>query len=104
MRAKKILFVSKSRQAASTRYRAVLFFPYLQQQGWEVEHFDDARGLINRVKLLKAVRSADIVIVLRRSFTALFLYMIRQGAQKNDSGAQVNEFTQRALFYYHSLL
>lgn len=78
----KVLFVSKGLDAASTRYRAAAFFPALEQAGWQVEHCEAHGGLSQKATLLKACRAADVVVVLRRTFSAPFRALLRKAAHR----------------------
>ncbi|MDX1565951.1 MAG: glycosyltransferase family 4 protein [Phycisphaeraceae bacterium] len=63
---RKILFLSKSDTAASTRYRALNFFHFLQAAGWSPVHMTMPGSTDSWRQLLQEVRSADVTVVLRR--------------------------------------
>ncbi len=73
----KLLFISKGEHAASTRYRALAFVPRLREAGWEVGHISSARKLA----LLRAAARADVVVVLRRTFSAPLRMLLRHAAK-----------------------
>ncbi len=63
---RKILFISKSDQAASTRYRALCFFSSLSQAGWTPLHRNMPKSLAGWRSLLQEVRSSLVTVLLRR--------------------------------------
>jgi len=78
MTQRRILFISKGEKSASTRYRALTYFPYLQETGWYVQHLTADRGPLKRLQLLQHAAQADVVVVLRKTFSAAFLYLLRR--------------------------
>ncbi len=81
MGVRRILFISKGERSASTRYRALAFFPYLQDAGWSPEHATAYDGPMQRYRLLRRAAQADVVVVLRKTFSAPFLYLLRRAAR-----------------------
>ncbi|MCF6282866.1 MAG: glycosyltransferase family 4 protein [Candidatus Polarisedimenticolaceae bacterium] len=79
---KKILFISKGSDSASTRYRATDFFPLLKQAGWQATHLTDRRTPLGRLNLLKQASQADVVVVVRRTFGPLFAGILRRVASR----------------------
>ncbi len=73
----KILFLSKGMHASSTRYRATDFFPFFEAAGWQPTHLKIKNSFIGRLQLLQAARKADAVVVVRRTFDALFAKWLR---------------------------
>ena len=73
---KNILFVSKGKHAASTRYRALAYFPALQSSGWLPLHLT-VSGILPRLKLLGLAKQAEIVVILRKTFGLPFLRLLR---------------------------
>jgi len=69
---KKILFVSKGESSASTRYRALNYFDAFQLEGWRPDHVS-MKHSFSKIKLLKAARQADVVIILRKTFSRCFM-------------------------------
>ena len=82
MTSKKVLFISKGEDSASTRYRAFVYFPYLHQAGWQPEHLTAAQGPLQRLKLLRRARRADVVVIIRRTLSPLFLGLLRRAARR----------------------
>ena len=78
MTPKRILFISKGEHSASTRYRALTYFPYLKDAGWQPQHLAAASTPLKRLSLLKAASQADVVVVLRRNFSTIFLFLLRR--------------------------
>jgi glycosyltransferase involved in cell wall biosynthesis len=78
---KSILFVSKDMTAASTRYRALAYFPYLRQAGWNPSHLS-ANSTIFPWTLIQQARQADVVVVLRKVFSFHSLYLLRRAARR----------------------
>ena len=79
---KKILFISKGADSASTRYRATDFFPLLQQSGWQATHLTDVRTPLGRMNLLRQASQVDVVVVVRRTFGPLFASILRRVASR----------------------
>lgn len=73
---KNILFVSKGKYSASTRYRALAYFHALQSSGWRPLHLT-VRGTLSRLKLLGIANQAEIVVILRKTFSLPFLRLLR---------------------------
>lgn len=81
MTPKKIIFISKGEESASTRYRALNYFPYLKEAGWAPEHIEAEQNLFKRITLLKKARQADVVVILRKTFSGLYLRLLRSAAK-----------------------
>ena len=77
MNHKRILFISKGENAASTRYRGLCYFNALSSDGWEPEHITVRDNPLFRLKLLKRANRADVVVILRKTFSAPYLSMLR---------------------------
>ncbi|MEE9212489.1 MAG: glycosyltransferase, partial [Phycisphaeraceae bacterium] len=82
MATRSILFLSKGHDAPSTRYRAVAYFPLLREAGWVPSHMTTHRGGFARLRLLRAAARADVVVVLRKTFTAGFGRLLRRAAKR----------------------
>ena len=77
---KTLLFLSKGEKSASTRYRAVQYFPLLSAAGFSVAHADMAgKGLPSA--LLRA-RKAGVVIVLRKTLPTPLLWLLRRCSRR----------------------
>lgn len=74
---KTILFVSKSEHTPSTRYRALSYFDMLRNQGWNPIH-QTLHGSFSRLKLLQSARKANVTVVLRKTFSASYLFLLRR--------------------------
>jgi len=72
-----ILFISKGSSSASTRYRALTYFSYLQAADWQPQHITATSNLLDRAKLLNCAAHADVVVILRKTFSPIFLYVLR---------------------------
>lgn len=79
---KRLLFVSKGVASASTRYRALQFFPRLAQAGMVAEHVEAAGSPRAYLSTLRLARAADIVVVLRKTFPAPYLWLLRRASRK----------------------
>jgi len=77
MNNKRILFISKGENAPSTRYRGLAYFSALRSDGWEPEHITVGDNPLLRLKLLKRANRADVVVILRKTFSAPFLRLLR---------------------------
>ncbi|MBU4288133.1 MAG: glycosyltransferase family 4 protein [Proteobacteria bacterium] len=76
MKDKRILFISKGENSASTRYRALAYFDSLRSKGWKPLHIT-AHAILPRVKLLGIAKQAEVVVILRKTFSLPFLYLLR---------------------------
>lgn len=79
---RKILFVSKHVDAASTRYRALQFFPQLAAAGYTVTHATAAGSPAAYLHVLLDAHKADVVVVLRKTFPAPYLWLLRRLAKR----------------------
>ncbi len=77
----RILFISKGEDSASTRYRALQFFPLLAEAGFVASHATVAGGPGAYLDTLRQARRADIVVVLRKTFSAPLLWMLRRASR-----------------------
>lgn len=74
----KILFISKGEQSSSTRYRALQYFPHFKAQNWQPIHVTISGGIIPIIKTLNAAISADVVVVLRKTFPMPIFWILRK--------------------------
>lgn len=72
-----ILFASKGDHAASTRYRALDYFDMLRKDGWFPIHIP-IHGTFSRLKLLRLALRADVVVILRKTFSCPYLQLLRK--------------------------
>ncbi len=77
MTGKTILFASKGEHAASTRYRALDYFDLLRKDGWTPIHIT-VHGMFSRLKLLRFALRADVVVILRKTFSLPYLHLLRK--------------------------
>lgn len=75
---RRILFISKGADSASTRYRALQFFPQLRQAGYAATHATAAGSPIAYLQAFRSAAAADIVVVLRKTFPGPLLWLLRQ--------------------------
>jgi len=78
----RLLFVSKGEDAAPTRYRALQFFSRLREAGFEPQHVSGSGGVQSYLRVLKAARHSDIVVVLRKTYPLPLLWLLRRCARK----------------------
>lgn len=78
LKLKTILFISKNETSPSTRYRALAYFERLRLDGWEPAHLSAHRSLRSRLRILRAVRSADVVVLLRKTFGIFYIQLLRK--------------------------
>lgn len=78
----RLLFVSKGEDAASTRYRALQFFPLWRAAGFAPAHVTASGGLRATLDMLRQARRADVVIVLRKTFPAALLWLLRRASRR----------------------
>lgn len=79
---RRILFVSKGEGSASTRYRALQFFPRLSQAGFLATHVAAAGNPRTYLNTLRQAAAADIVVVMRKTFPAPYLWLLRRFSRK----------------------
>lgn len=82
MAGRTILFISKGSESPSTRYRALNYFDRLRGADWNPVHIAAPRGVFDRMRVLKAVRSADVVVNLRKTWAAPFRRVLRRAAKR----------------------
>jgi glycosyltransferase involved in cell wall biosynthesis len=75
---RRILFLSKGDDSASTRYRALQFFPLLRHAGFEAIHATAAGSPATYLRALRSAAAADIVVVLRKTFPGPLLWLLRR--------------------------
>jgi glycosyltransferase involved in cell wall biosynthesis len=78
----RLLFVSKGEDASSTRYRALQFFPMWREAGFVPSHVTASGGLGATLGMLFRARRADIVVVLRKTFPAPLLWLLRRASRR----------------------
>ncbi|MBE7459358.1 MAG: glycosyltransferase family 4 protein [Zoogloeaceae bacterium] len=78
----RLLFISKGEDASSTRYRALQFFPLWRAAGFEPAHVTASGGLRATFDMLRQARRADVVIVLRKTFPAALLWLLRRVSRR----------------------
>jgi len=74
----RILFISKGENSASTRYRALQYFPLLRQAGYAASHATAAGSPMAYLQALRLAAAADIVVVLRKTFPRPLLWLLRR--------------------------
>lgn len=77
-----ILFISKGEDSASTRYRAFNYYPHLEEGGWRPIHMTAAKSPLQRLHILRRAREADVVVILRKTLSPPFLYLLRKAARR----------------------
>lgn len=82
MTQRRILFLSKGDDSASTRYRAFVYYRYLEEAGWQTRHLTTAHGPMARLNILRAARRADVVVIIRRTLSPLFLRLLRGASRR----------------------
>jgi len=79
---RRVLFLSKGEQSASTRYRAFNYFPELKKHGWDAAHLGLHEGVAGKLQILRSVRNADVVVLLRHGLSFPFLPLLRKYSRK----------------------
>jgi len=79
---RKILFITKTAKSASTRYRAQGYSDYLRAAGWEPLYVEGDGGLRHRLGLLRHASRADVTVVIRKTFAAIFRRGLRAAARR----------------------
>jgi glycosyltransferase involved in cell wall biosynthesis len=77
MNCKSILFISKGKHAASTRYRALAYFDALRATTWRPMHITVPNNHLLRIELLREASRADVVVILRKTFSLPFFRVLR---------------------------
>lgn len=78
---KRLLFISKGADSSSTRYRALQFFPYWEDAGFLPAHATASGGWAALPNLLRQAARADVVIILRKTFPAPLLHLLRRASR-----------------------
>ncbi|MEX0774924.1 MAG: glycosyltransferase family 4 protein [Phycisphaeraceae bacterium] len=78
----RVLFVTEEMRSPSVRYRALNYFPFLREGGWEPRHLVAERGWGARLSMLRQVRRADVVVVTRKTFHGLTRQALRAMARR----------------------
>lgn len=78
----RLLFLSKGAESASTRYRALQYFPLLREAGFACEHLPLAGGPLAYLAALRGAARADVVVVLRKTLPAPLLWTLRRLARR----------------------
>jgi glycosyltransferase involved in cell wall biosynthesis len=81
LNARRILFISKGEDSSATRYRALQYFPLLERHGWRPQHLTDQRTLGSRWRILQSARQAEVVVVVRRTVSDPFRFLLRRMAK-----------------------
>lgn len=79
---KRILFLSKGKNASSTRYRALQYFPLYRQSGFNPIHISISGGVLPFLTALNQASQADIVILLRKTFPTPIFWLLRAVSKK----------------------
>lgn len=79
---RRILFLSKGADDASTRYRALQYVPLLQAAGWSAEHARVSRSAGDWLSLCRSAERADVVVVLRKLLPAPLCWLLRRCARR----------------------
>lgn len=74
----RVLFLSKASDDASTRYRALQFFPQFAAAGWLAEHAVVPNSLAGWIALRATVERADVVVVLRKLLPDPMCWLLRK--------------------------
>lgn len=82
MKPRRVLFVFKGARAASTRYRARCYYPYLRERGWDVCEWAATANPIARLTLLAQAARADVVVLLRKTFAAPYAWLLRAASRR----------------------
>ncbi|SDT84227.1 glycosyltransferase family 4 protein [Desulfobacula phenolica] len=77
-----ILFLSKRQSSASTRYRGLNYFSFLKQAGFTPALMDSKGNLVHKIAVLKEVMKADVVVVLRKTFSFPFRRFVQLLSKK----------------------
>lgn len=77
-----ILFLSKRQSSASTRYRGLNYFTFLKQDGLHPVHMDPKGGLFHKIAVLRQIIKADVVVVLRKTFSLPFRRLVQLLSKK----------------------
>jgi glycosyltransferase involved in cell wall biosynthesis len=79
---RRLLFVSKGADSASTRYRALQYFPLWQAAGFDPCHVTASGGTRAIVAMLAQAAKSDVVIVLRKTLPWPLLQLLRRTSRR----------------------
>lgn len=77
-----VLFVSKGEDSASTRYRALQYFPHWCSAGFEPRHVTASGGISAFIATLSQAAKADVVVVLRKTLPPPQRWLLRRVARR----------------------
>jgi glycosyltransferase involved in cell wall biosynthesis len=77
MSQRKILYISKGAASPSTRYRALQYAAMFEHRGWTFKHREDDRSFATRRGILYEAAHADVVVILRRTYSYPFFKLLR---------------------------
>ncbi|SMC45770.1 Glycosyltransferase involved in cell wall bisynthesis [Desulfocicer vacuolatum DSM 3385] len=72
-----IIFLAKRQSSASTRYRALNYFPFLKQAGFYPVHMDTKGSCFHKLTILREVKKSDAVVVIRKTFSLPFRIVLQ---------------------------
>ncbi len=72
-----ILYISKGLDDPSTRYRALQFSEQFKLRGWKTRHLVDKKSFFNKFFIFQQARQSDVVVVLRRTYSPFFMFLLR---------------------------
>lgn len=77
MKERKILFISGGKDTASTRYRSLQYFEYLEKSGFKPFHIVIQSDMLSHLRILKLAKRADFVVLIRKTLAFPFLEILR---------------------------
>jgi glycosyltransferase involved in cell wall biosynthesis len=75
---RRVLFLSKASDDASTRYRALQFIPQFAAAGWLAEHAVMPNTLAGWIALRATIERSDVVVVLRKLLPDPMCWLLRK--------------------------
>jgi glycosyltransferase involved in cell wall biosynthesis len=79
---RRIVYLVPELGSVSVRHRVDVFVPALQQRGWTVERVAIPRGLVARLRLFRSLRSAGVVVLVRKLFRPMQLRLLRRSSRR----------------------
>jgi len=79
---KKVAALVESIDHVCYRYRLQAFEPYLNLRGWDIEVHPIPRGIIASLKLVRTIRSADVVFLQRKAPIRPYLGLLRKNVKR----------------------
>jgi len=77
VRPRRIVFVCKGLEDPATRYRILQYEALFIRHGWQISCLAERGSWFERLAVLKAAKTAEVLVVSRRTYSYPFLWLLR---------------------------